>query len=171
MGNCFKGYFPGSNNQLPDRGKLLILHRHILKVKLSYRSSSKISSYLIWVELYTINRRVGCYKCGSKRCEVCKYITEIDTFTSIVTGETFKINHRLDCNNKCLVYLFICNKCKKQYTAQKTDHFHSRWNNCKSKSRSFDRGEQCMQEHLYKHFESESHLGFQENISVILTDD
>ena len=32
-------------------------------------------------------------QCGSKRCEVCKYITETDTFTSTVTEKTFQINY------------------------------------------------------------------------------
>ena len=73
-----------------------------------------------------------------------KYITETDTFTSTFTGENFKLNHRFDCNDKCLVYLMTYNKCKKQYTGQTTDHFRSRRNNYKSKSRSFDRGDQCM---------------------------
>ena len=45
---------------------------------------------------------MGSFRCGSKRSEVCKYITETDTFTSSVTGETYKINYRLDCNDKCL---------------------------------------------------------------------
>ena len=121
-------------------------------------------------KLYPIIRTVGCYKCGSKRCEVCKYVTETDTFTSTVTGETFKINHHFDCDDKCLVYLMTCNKFKKQCTRQTTDQFRSRWNNYKSKNRSFDRGEQCMQEHLYKHFESERHSGFREDVSVILID-
>ena len=138
---------------------------------ISYRSSRKISSYLVRAKLYPINSAVGCYKCGSKRCKVCKYITETDTFTSIVTGENFEINHRFGCTyDKCLVYLMGCNKCKKQYTGQTRDHFRSRWNNCKSKSRSFDRGEQCMQERLYKHFKSEIHSGFRDDVSVILID-
>ena len=67
--------------------------------------------------------------------EVCKYSTETDTFTSSITGETNKINHRLDCNDECLVYLLTCNKCKKQYTGQTTDNFRGRWNNCKYKSK------------------------------------
>ena len=113
---------------------------------------------------------MGSYKCGGKRCEVCKYVTETDTFTSTVTGETFKINHRFDCNEKCLVYLLTCNKCKKQYTGQTVDYFRNRWNNYKSKSRSFDRGEESMQEHLYEHFDNHSHSGFGDDASVILID-
>ena len=71
----------------------------------SFRSSFKISSYLVRTKLYPIERIVRSFRCGSKRCEVCKYITETDNFTSSVTGETYKINHHLDCNDKCLVYL------------------------------------------------------------------
>ena len=63
---------------------------------------------------------MGSFKCGSKRCEVCKYITKTGTFTSSVFAERCKINHHLDCNDKYLVYLLTCNKCKKQYTGQTT---------------------------------------------------
>ena len=91
------------------------------KPMVSFRSSRKISSSnLVRAKLYPTERTVGSFRCGSKRCEVCKYITETDTFTSSITGETYKINHRLDCNDKCLVYLLTCNKCKKQCTGQTT---------------------------------------------------
>ena len=73
------------------------------KPMVSFRSSRKISSYLVRAKLYLIDRAVGLFRCRSKRCEVCKYITETDTFTSSITGETYKINHPLDCNDKCLV--------------------------------------------------------------------
>ena len=77
------------------------------KPMVSFRSSRKISSYLVRAKLYPIERTVGSCRCRSKCCEVCKYITETDTFTSSVTGETYKINHCLDCNGKCLVYCLI----------------------------------------------------------------
>ena len=113
---------------------------------------------------------MGSFRCGSERCEVCKCITETDTFTSTDTRETYNFNHRLDCNDKCLVYLITCNKCKKQYTGQTTDNFRGRWSNYKSKSKSFKRGEKCMQEHLYKHFESEGHTEFLGDVSITLID-
>ena len=136
----------------------------------SFRSSHKVSSYLVRAKLYPIERTVGSFRCGSKHCEVCKYITETDTFTSSVTGETYKINYRLNCNDKCLVYLLTCNKCKKQYTGQTSDNFRGRWNNYKSKSKSFKRGEKCIQEHLYKHFESEGHTEFLDDVPITLID-
>ena len=113
---------------------------------------------------------MGLFRCGIKRCEVCKYTTETNTFTSSVTGETYKINHRLDCYEKCLVYLLTCNKCKKQYTGQTTDIFRGKWNNCKSKSKNFKRGEKCIQEHLYKHFQSEGHTEFLDDVSITFID-
>ena len=78
------------------------------KPMVPFTSSRKISSYLVKAKLYPIERTVGSFRCGNNRCEVCKYITEIDTITSSVTGETYKINHRLECNDKCLVYLLTC---------------------------------------------------------------
>ena len=59
---------------------------------------------------------------------------------------------------------------KKLYTGQARGHFRSRWKSYKSKSRSFDRGEECMQEYLQKHFENETHSSFFDNVSVILID-
>ena len=88
----------------------------------------------------------------------------------VVSLEKYKINHRLDCNDKCLVYLLTCNKCKKQYTGQTTDNFCGRWNNYKSKSKSFKRGEKYMQEHLYKHFESEGQTEFLDDVLIKLID-
>ena len=63
------------------------------KPMISYKRSRKISSYLVLIsaKLCPINRTVGCYNCDSKRCEVCKFITETDTFASTFTGETSKI--------------------------------------------------------------------------------
>ena len=53
-----------------------------------------MSSYLVRAKLYPIERTVGSgsgFRFGSERYEVCKYITESDTFTSSVTGETYKL--------------------------------------------------------------------------------
>ena len=81
--------------------------------------------------------------------EVCDYVTDIDTFTSTVTGESFKINQQLNCDDRCIIYLLTCKQCQKQYTGETTDDFRYRWNNYKSDSRKFNRKEYCMQEHFY----------------------
>ena len=60
----------------------------------SFRSRRKISSYLVSDKVYTLDRVVGSTKCGKKRCEVRMNISETNIFTSSVTGETYKINHK-----------------------------------------------------------------------------
>ena len=82
---------------------------------ISFRSARKLSSYLVRAKLYPTERTVGSYKCGGKRCEVCINVNETSTFTSTVTGETYIINHRFDCIERCLVYLLTRNKWKMQY--------------------------------------------------------
>ena len=91
-----------------------------------FRSSCNISSNLVREKLNPIERTMGSFKCRSKHCKLCKHITETDTFTSSVTVETYKTNHRLDCNDKYLVCWLTCNKYKKQYTGQTTDNFSGR---------------------------------------------
>ena len=71
----------------------------------SYHSARKLSSYLVHAKLYPLERKRGSYKCGNLRCLVCNNIEETDTFTTTVTGESFKMNYHLCCNDKCLIYL------------------------------------------------------------------
>ena len=98
----------------------------------SLRSSRKISSYLVRAKLYRVERSVESFNCKRPRCQICAYVNETDSFTSTVTGETYKINHKFDCMEKCLIYLLTCNKCRKQYVGQTVDTFRYRWNNYKS---------------------------------------
>ena len=71
----------------------------------SYRNARKLSSYLVRAKLYSLERKRGSSKCGSSRCQVCNNIEETEIFSSTVTRETYKINHHLCCNGKCLIYL------------------------------------------------------------------
>ena len=71
---------------------------------------------------------------------------------------------------KILLYLspYLC--CGKQYVGETTDEFRLRWNNYKSNDRKFVQNQACMQEHLFKHFNSNGHDGFLKNVSIILKD-
>ena len=66
-------------------------------------------------KLYTIERSIGSFKCTKNRCEVCENVNIADSFTSLVAQSTYKINHRLNCHDKCLIYLLTCKQCLKQY--------------------------------------------------------
>ena len=60
-------------------------------------------------KLYPLERWVGLRQCKKRRCEVGSNVTETDTFSSTVTGETFQVNHELSCDDdKCLIYLLKC---------------------------------------------------------------
>ena len=69
----------------------------------SYRNARKLSSYLVHAKLYPLKRKRDCYKFGSSRCQVCNNIEETETSATIDTGENYKTNHHLCCNDKCLI--------------------------------------------------------------------
>ena len=121
-------------------------------------------------KLYTLHRKVGSKKYAKNLREVRDYVTDTGTFTSTVTGESFKINHQLSCDDRCMIYLLTCKQCQKQYNRETTDDFRFRWNNYKSNSRKVGRKESCMQEHFYRHFSSPGHRGFLNDISGKLID-
>ena len=79
----------------------------------SFCSAQKLNSYLVGAKLYLLERMVGSYKCKCKRCQVCNNIMEADSFTQSNDQTNLKINHRFDCNEKCLIYLIMCNRCLK----------------------------------------------------------
>ena len=82
---------------------------------ISFRSGRKLSSYLVRAKLYPLERTVDSVQCKGKRCQTCHNVKEVETFANTTIGKTFKINHKLNCNDKCLVYLLTCNVCLKQY--------------------------------------------------------
>ena len=131
----------GSNNSKGSKGVLFVVTYHsslnclsrIINVNLnilhmsrqakvifspgpmvSFRSARRISSYLVRAKLYPLERSVGSRQRKKRRCEVCTNVTETDTFFSTVTGETFQINHELNRDDKCLIYLLKFKVCNKQ---------------------------------------------------------
>ena len=85
-------------------------------------------------------------------------------------GKTFKINHKLNCNDKCLVYLLTCNVCLKQYVGQTVEEFTYRWSNYKNNGRNYEEHGTCMPQHHFEHFSEEGHNSFPEDVSITLID-
>ena len=131
-----------------------------------FRSSRSLNSYLVRAKLYPLERVTGSPKYRGKRCAVCLNDNETSTFTSSVTHETYKINHKFDCNSKYLICLLTCKQCSKQYVVQTTDGFRFRCNNYKDNKRKYQRSETCIQEHLFRHFSSPRHNGFLNDVSI-----
>ena len=71
----------------------------------SFRRARKLESYLVRAKLYSLERSVGSFKCNGKQYQVRLNVTETKTFSSTVTKKEYKINHKFNCNDKCLIYL------------------------------------------------------------------
>ena len=110
---------------------------------------------------------IGYCKRGKNCCEVCDVISENDTCSSTVETGSFKINHKFNYNDKCLLHLptyEICNK-QTKYSVR------SRQNNYNFKSRKFGKNERNeVQEYLYSHFESQEHSSLLEDVLITLND-
>ena len=137
---------------------------------ISFRSARKQSSYLVKAKLYPLERTIGSVQCKGKRCQACHNVKEAEIFTSTTTGMTFVISHKLNCNNKCLVYLLTCYVCLKQYVGQTVEKFRYRWNNYRSNGCKYQEYGTCMQQHLFVHFSEEGHHGFLEDVSITFID-
>ena len=120
-------------------------------------------------KLYPTERVVGSFKCNKPRCLVCVIITETNIFTSTVTGKTYKINHKFDCDENCLVYLLTCKHCGVQYVRQTVADFRYRWNNYKDNCRKHSCNDDCMKKHLYDHYLS-CNKDFLNTVSVTFID-
>ena len=101
---------------------------------------------------------------------MCLNVSETDVFQSFQTKEQYKINHQLNCNDKCLIYLLSCKVCGLQYVGSTTDKFRLRWNNYKENNRKAKRGEEHMQPLVFEHFYLNDQNGFLENCSITLID-
>ena len=81
------------------------------------------------IQLYILERKRCSCKCDNSRCQICKNIEEIGTFTSAVAGQSFELNHHLCCDTAISkvkrltrkVKRFLCKVHKKQDT-RKTVH-------------------------------------------------
>ena len=136
----------------------------------SFRSTRNLKSFLVRPKVYPLERKVGFAKCDGKRCLVCLNINETDTFESFQTKQKYKINHHLNCNDKCLIYLLSCKVCGLQYVGSTTDKFRFRWNNYKENDRKALRGEEHMQPELFEHFAADNHGCFLTDCSITLID-
>ena len=84
----------------------------------SFQSVPKLSSYFIQVKFQPLQIKVGSSKYGKQRCEVCNNVTNTTIFSSTVTGNTFKINRSLNCDDKYLIHLLTGKQCNKQCTGE-----------------------------------------------------
>ena len=135
-----------------------------------FRSARNLKGFLVRSKVYPLDRKVGSEKCNGKRCLVCLNAAERDTFESFQTKRQYKINHNLNCNDKCLIYLLLCKIYGLQYIGSTTDQFHYHWNNYKDNNRKTERGVEHMQADLFQNFTSHGHNGFLKDCTITLND-
>lgn len=108
-----------------------------LKPMILFHNARKLSICLVTAELYST---LGYNKCDRKHWDICMNINETSIFTSFVKIETYMINYRFDCNERCLVYILTCNKSKMQYVKQKINESCGIQNDYKNDSRKHGQG-------------------------------
>ena len=86
----------------------------------------------------------GSEPCGKSTFQVCDHIITTNTFTTKACGEAFKIQSGpLNCNLEKVLYLPRCKICDDTpYVGKAITKFRLRFNNYKSKHRSFRKGKQ-----------------------------
>ena len=89
----------------------------------SFRSVRNLRSHLVRSKSYSQERKLGSSKCNSLHYLTSNNIKECGTFTSHFNKEKFKINHHFKCNSKCVIYLYSCKVCRKQYVGLTTVYY------------------------------------------------
>ena len=125
----------------------------------SFRSAINLKRFLVRSKFFLLKRKPGSGKCNGT-----------NTFISFQAKKQYKINHNLNCNDKCLVYLLLRKICGLQYVRSTTNPFRYRWNNYKDNNRKAERGVEYMQIDLFEHFVSNGHNGFLEDCNITLID-
>ena len=136
----------------------------------SFRTARNIKNHLVRAKVYPLKRTKGSSKCNKPRCQTCINMCSTDMFASFTRKEVYKINHHLNCDDKCIVYLLSCRVCGIQYVGQTTDKFRFRWNNYKSSHRKASEGGHCMQKSFHDHYLSEDHNGLIADCEITLID-
>ena len=76
-----------------------------------------LRKYLVRAKVYSLTRECGSPGCNKNRCQTCLNVENTDIFQSFVTKESYNINHKFDCDSKCMIYLFSCKAFGLQYVS------------------------------------------------------
>ena len=110
----------------------------------------------------------GCFRCGKSRCQLCRFMSEGNSFRSNFSEGEFKISSRYTCDSSGVVYLLGCKVCGKQNVGSIFTSFRVRFNNYKS--RRYSKGEVVTQADFFRHFTEANHHVFMEDVSFQIID-
>ena len=143
------------------------------KPLVSFRRAKNLKDNLVRAKLAPLQQEdqlKGCYQCGKSRCQVCEHMSEGDKFVCHVTGKEYRINSTFDCDSSGVVYLLSCKVCGMQYVGSTFTPFRTRFNDYKSCSRRFDKGELVNQADSFRHFLEVGHHGFLKDVTFQVVD-
>ena len=151
-------------------------HKEVFPVPpvVAFRRCKNLKDILVRARLTSGREKVhnnrGSSCCKKSRCQVCKVMSNSDSFMSSTTGKEYKINYSFNCDSSNVVYLIDCNVCGVQYVGSTCTPFRLRFNNYKACSRKFNLGSSVPQMEFFRHFSEEGHRGFLNDISVKVID-
>ena len=73
----------------------------------SFRVGFSLRKHLVRAKVYPLLRECGSSGCNKSRYQTCLNVNNTDGFQSFVTRESYKINHKFDCDSKCIIYCFL----------------------------------------------------------------
>jgi hypothetical protein len=100
-------------------------------------------------ESWSTENNRGVIKCGGKICKLCSEIIETDTVFFNNVGFAFKINTKMDCTVRNVVYALFCGGCTQSYIGE-TVCLRDRANSHRSNSYSRDTAVMKVSSHLYR---------------------
>ena len=136
----------------------------------SFRAGFSLIKHLVRAKVYPYLCECGSSGCNKSRCQTCLNVNNTNVFQSFVTKESYKINHKFDCDSKCIIYLFSCKACGLKYVGSTVERFRFKWNNYKNYQREAAQGGTPPQNFFQEHFLSEGHHGLVNNCEITLRD-
>ena len=129
---------------------------------IGFRKGKSLKDLLVRAKLPQLQQEESLStNCGGKKCQVCSYVKNTDTFSG-KEGKMFNVKGgRLDCNSSYVIYLVTCKTCKLQYVGSTTTSFRVRFNNYKQAERYYNSGRQdkVLQKYFHSHFNEADHNG------------
>lgn len=120
----------------------------------SFKSTKNLKSHLVQSNVYPLVRDLGSTKCQNKRYHVCYNVKRNECFQSYHFNTEYKINHKFQCNDKCLVNLITCKFCWK-HIQQTVDRLRLCLNNYEENNREAEKGLEHKKAYLFNHFKTE----------------
>ena len=127
-----------------------------------FRNGKSLKHYIVRAALPRMDNPGGSEPCGKGNSQICDHIITTNSFTTKACREVFKIQSGLiNCNSEKVLYPLrrkICDDTP--YFRKAKTKFHLRFNNYKSKLRSFRQGKKNVpQKHFHSHYIQDCHRG------------